>query len=125
MVKTASSYDFRIHFTDTCTGQPKHRAREIANHPTNKKVSKEHAMIDKTELCRKIIEIYPDIGACGIDVEVEYDDTQNRWTVRLHRGSRQLKTYLEEGDAELCLMGKQCVSLGIEIKQLSDNIDQL
>jgi hypothetical protein len=87
--------------------------------------TEEHTMIDKAELCKKIREIYPDIGACGIDVEVEYDETQNRWTVRLQRGSRQLKTYLEDGDAELCLSGKQCVSLGIEIKQLSDNIDQL
>lgn len=82
-------------------------------------------MIDKAELCKKIIEIYPDIGACGIDVQVEYDETEKRWTVKLSRGSHRLKTYLEEGDAELCLMGKQCVSLGIEIKQLSDNIDLL
>lgn len=82
-------------------------------------------MIDKAELCKKIIEIYPDIGACGIDVQVEFDETERRWTVKLNRGSRRLKTYLEEGDAELCLMGKQCVSLGIEIKQLSDNIDLL
>jgi hypothetical protein len=82
-------------------------------------------MIDKAELCKKIIEIYPDIGACGIDVQVEFDEAERRWTVKLNRGSRRLKTYLEEGDAELCLMGKQCVSLGIEIKQLSDNIDRL
>jgi hypothetical protein len=82
-------------------------------------------MIEKAELCKKIIEIYPEIGACGIDVEVEYDETEKRWTVKLQRGSRQLKTYLEAGDAELCLMGKQCVSLGIEVKQLSDNVDLL
>ena len=82
-------------------------------------------MIEKAELCNKIVEIYPEIGACGIDVEVEYDETEKRWIVKLQRGSRQLKTYLEEGDAELCLMGKQCVSLGIEVKQLSDNVDLL
>lgn len=30
-------------------------------------------MIDKAQLCEKIVEIYPDIGQCGIDVEVETD----------------------------------------------------
>ena len=29
-------------------------------------------MIDKAELCAKIVEIYPDIGACGIDIDVDY-----------------------------------------------------
>lgn len=28
-------------------------------------------MIDKTQLWEKIVEIYPDIGRCGLDVEVE------------------------------------------------------
>jgi hypothetical protein len=31
--------------------------------------NQEVAMIDKTELCKKITEIYPDIGQCGIDLE--------------------------------------------------------
>jgi hypothetical protein len=29
----------------------------------------EVAMINKAELCKKITEIYPDIGQCGIDLE--------------------------------------------------------
>jgi hypothetical protein len=82
-------------------------------------------MVDKDELCRKIREIYPDIGECGIDVKVAFDESNQRWTVNLKKGSRQLKTFLEEGDAELCLQGKQCVSLGIEISQLRGNIEQL
>ena len=34
-------------------------------------------MIDKDQLCRKIIALYPDIGKCGIDVNVEFDEDQN------------------------------------------------
>lgn len=34
-------------------------------------------MIDKNELCEKIINIYPDIGQCGIEVQVEYDESQS------------------------------------------------
>jgi hypothetical protein len=79
-------------------------------------------MIDKDELCRKIRDIYPDIGECGIDVDVAFDDANQRWVVDLKKGSRRMKTFLEEGDAEFCLQGRQCVSLGIEIGQLRDTI---
>lgn len=82
-------------------------------------------MIDRDELCRKIKEIYPDIGECGIDVNVAFDQANQRWTVDLKKDSHQLKTFLEKGDAELCLQGKQCVSLGIEIAQLRGNIGRL
>ena len=33
-------------------------------------------MHDKKELCEKIKSIYPDIGECGIDVDVAYDETK-------------------------------------------------
>ena len=81
-------------------------------------------MIDKAQLCEKIREIYPDIGACGIDIDVEYDAQQERWVVDLKKDHHHLKTYLEEGDAEFCLSGRQCISLGIEIAQLRGNIEQ-
>jgi hypothetical protein len=82
-------------------------------------------MIDKNELCRKITEIYPDIGECGIDVKVDFDEPSGRWTVNLKKDSQALKTYLEEDDAQLCLQGKQCVSLGLEIGQLRSNVERM
>jgi hypothetical protein len=82
-------------------------------------------MIDKKELCQKIIELYPDIGQCGIDVNVEYDQDQNAWVVDLKKDKIELKTFLEEGDAEKCMLGEQCVSLGIEIAQLKGNIERM
>jgi hypothetical protein len=85
----------------------------------------ERIMIDKAELCEKIKEIYPDIGECGIDVDVVYDDAQERWTVDLKKEGHELKTFLEEGDAEKCLLGQQCVGLGIEIAQLRGNIERM
>jgi hypothetical protein len=82
-------------------------------------------MVDKKQICEKIKEIYPDIGECGIDVMVDYDEAQKRWVVDLKKDHHELKTFLEPGDAEVCLEGKQCVSLGIEIAQLRDNIKKL
>jgi hypothetical protein len=86
--------------------------------------SQEDTMIDKAELCEKIRELYPDIGQCGIDIDVAYDQQQERWVVDLKKDNHRLKTFLEEGDAEFCLMGRQCVGLGIEIAQLRDNIQR-
>ena len=82
-------------------------------------------MLNKHELCEKIRTIYPDIGECGIDVDVQYDDAQKRWVVNLKKNGHQLKTFLEAGDAEKCMDGKQCVSLGIEIAQLRGNIERM
>ena len=82
-------------------------------------------MIDKSELCEKIRSIYPDIGECGIAINVEFDGKNKRWVVDLKNGERELKTFLEEGDAEKCLNGIQCVSLGVEIAQLRGNIDRM
>ena len=82
-------------------------------------------MIDKDELCHKIRDIYPDIGECGIDVDVEFDEINKRWVVDLKKGSRRMKTFLEKEDAEFCLQGRQCVSLGIEIGQLRDTIARM
>lgn len=82
-------------------------------------------MIDKAQLCAKIIELYPDIGECGIDVHVAYDEDKNAWIVNLKKDKFELKTYLEDGDAGKCMIGQQCVGLGIEIAQLRTNIERL
>ncbi len=81
--------------------------------------------MDKKDLCDKIRTLYPDIGECGIDVNVAYDDANDRWTVHLKKDKKELKTFLEPDDADLCMEGKQCMSLGIEINQLKDSIDRM
>jgi hypothetical protein len=82
-------------------------------------------MIEKDTLCKKIRELYPDIGECGIDVNVEYIQSEKAWVVHLKKGNHRLKTYLEDGDAEKCMIGEVCVGLGIEIAQLRANIERM
>ncbi|RUM37859.1 MAG: hypothetical protein DSY57_03440 [Desulfobulbus sp.] len=79
-------------------------------------------MHDKQELCSKIVGMYPEIGRCEIDVAVDWDKKKKAWVVDLAKDNHQLKHYLEESDAESCMEGKQCVSLGLEIAQLVSNI---
>ena len=82
-------------------------------------------MYDKAELCEKIRTIYPDIGECGIDIDVNYDQDQKSWVVYLKKDKHELKTFLEESDAKRCLLGEKCVGLGIEIAQLRANIERI
>lgn len=79
-------------------------------------------MYSKEELCDKIVGLYPDVGQCGIGVTVEYDQDKKAWVVDLKKDNHELKHYLEIPDADLCIEGKQCVSLGLEIAQLKKNI---
>ena len=80
-------------------------------------------MHDKKELCNKIIALYPEIGECGINVEVNFDKAKKVWIVDLKKGQHELKHHLEIPDADQCMEGKQCVSLGLEIAQLKKNIE--
>ena len=82
-------------------------------------------MHDKTELCDKIKSLYPDIGECGIDVDVEYDETKKAWVVDLKKDKHELKTHLELQEADECMEGKQCVSLGVQIGELRTNIEKM
>ena len=77
-------------------------------------------MYDKAKICDKIRSIYPDIGECGVDVEVGYDEDQDSLVVYLRKGNKEVKHYLPNEDADACLLGQQCVALGVEIAQLRD-----
>jgi hypothetical protein len=85
----------------------------------------EGIMVDKDELCNKIREVFPDIGECEIDVNIEYDEKNGAYIVHLKKGNRRLKTYLETEDADVCMDGRQCVGLGLQIAQLRANIEAL
>jgi hypothetical protein len=78
----------------------------------------DQAMHDNKELCDKIRSIYPEIGECGININVNYDQEKKAWVVDLKKGERHLVTYLEPQDADACMDGKQCVYLGVQVSQL-------
>ena len=79
-------------------------------------------MHNKKELCEKIRAVHPDIGECGIDIDVDWDESKKAWIVDLKKNDQELKTHLEPEDADGCMEGKQCVSLGLQIAQLKANI---
>lgn len=79
-------------------------------------------MYTENQICEKIRSVYPDIGACGIDLNVKFSSSDNAWVVHLKKDHHRLKTFLEPEDANLCMEGKHCIGLGLQIYQLRDNI---
>ena len=77
-------------------------------------------MYSKIQLCDKIKTLYPDIGQCCIDVDAEHDKSSNYWVVFLKKGEKLVKHFLPAKDADMCMDGKQCVGLGIDIAQFRD-----
>lgn len=80
-------------------------------------------MYNKEQLCKKITDLYPEIGECGIDLNVSFDEEQKAWVVDLKRGTHTLKHYLDLPEADDCMEGNKCVPLGLEIAQLKKNIE--
>ena len=80
-------------------------------------------MYTENELCKKITTLYPEIGQCGVDINVDFDSGKNTWVVHLKKDAHASNHFLEVPDADTCMAGKQCVSLGLEIAQLRRNIE--
>lgn len=74
-------------------------------------------MSDKSALCDKIHEIYPDLGECDVDLEVTWDNDANSWAVNFEKDGYRIKHFLENEDAAACLDENQCIGLGIEFGQ--------
>ena len=74
-------------------------------------------MFDKAQLCEKLHEIYPEIGECDIDLNVNWDAGKNAWAVDFSKNGNKIRHYLENEDADLCLDREQCLNLGIEFGQ--------
>lgn len=75
-------------------------------------------MYDREKFREKLKSIYPDIGKWGIDLEVDYDVSEQIWIVQLKKGDIELMTHLELEEAKSCMEGKQCVSLGLQVAEL-------
>ena len=74
------------------------------------------------QLCHQIREIYPDIGECGINVDVWFEDAKQSWMIHLSKNGHDLRTHIEPEDVTACLEGRQCLHLGVQVEQLITNV---
>ena len=74
-------------------------------------------MVNQTQLCKKISEIYPELGDCDRNMVVNWDDDNQAWAVDFKLHGQPVRHYLEDADAAACVLGRQCVGVGIEFGQ--------
>jgi hypothetical protein len=72
-------------------------------------------------LKEKVMEMYPELERKGIAVNLSFDAEKDAYLLKMHKGSHELTTHLERQDADDCMNGVKCVSLGIQVEQFSKN----
>ena len=74
-------------------------------------------MVSHTDVCDRIVRLYPDMGQCGDDISVTWDRENEAWAVDFVIDGQPVRHYLENDDAAACIFGEQCIGLGIEFGQ--------
>lgn len=71
----------------------------------------------------KVLAMYPEIEQHRLTASVVFDPAKDAYVVTLRRGGHELTTHLERADADDCMNGVKCVSLGIQIEQFVKNFE--
>jgi len=69
----------------------------------------------------KVLEMYPELVQHGVAVNIVFDEAKDAYVLKMHKGSHELTTHLERADADDCMNGVKCVSLGIQVEQFAKN----
>ncbi len=75
-------------------------------------------------LKEKILEMYPEITKLGVVSTLTFDDQKQAYLLKLAKGPHELGTYIDKPDADRCMDGYVCVSLGVQVRQFLDNFKE-
>lgn len=75
-------------------------------------------------LKEKILEMHPEIGKHGLNVDISFSAEKNAYLVAFRRKNAELTTHLEKKDADDCMNGIKCVYLGVQVAQFIKNFDE-
>ena len=76
-------------------------------------------MFNKEEVCQKVKELNPDLGACDVDIETHYSTAKKSWIIVSKKGGHDIVHSLDKMDIKNCLDGVQCFSLGLDVAELT------
>jgi hypothetical protein len=71
----------------------------------------------------KIMEMYPEIEDHRVSLGLDFDEKTDAYILTFKRGKEVLTTRLEKRDADDCMNGIKCVSLGIQVAQFIRNFE--
>ena len=72
----------------------------------------------------KIMEMYPEIAQYGVDSSLILDHEKKTFVFKLTKGPHDLSTYIDQVDADACMGGKECIHLGVQIRQFLENFKE-
>ena len=72
----------------------------------------------------KVLEMYPEIAKYGVIPSLTFDDEKKTYVFKLTKGPHELSTYIDQADADACMGGKECVHLGVQIRQFLENFKE-
>lgn len=76
------------------------------------------------EVKAKIMEMYPEIDRYAVTSSLIFDNDKKTYIFKLSKGPHELSTYIDQADADACLEGKECVHLGIQIREFLENFKE-
>ncbi|MEJ2696206.1 MAG: hypothetical protein P8013_06120 [Candidatus Sulfobium sp.] len=79
---------------------------------------------EREALARTLHEMYPEIMESKISLGLSFDELEDAWLVELARDGREVTAYLKRKDAEDCMNGLKCESLGIEVGEFIRSIEK-
>ena len=69
----------------------------------------------------KVLEMYPELEQHGVTVNLVFDPVKDAYVLKMHKDGHELTTHLERQDADDCMNGIKCVSLGMQVEQFVKN----
>ncbi len=79
---------------------------------------------ERTDLEKKLIEMYPEIKRYGLSLSLYLDEEKNAWVVTFEKDGHQRHAYLDKNDADACMEGNACIYLGVLIAQYLKDIEE-
>jgi hypothetical protein len=77
------------------------------------------------ELKGKIYEFHPEIGQKGINLDVSFNQKENKYEVHLNKAGQEFGAFLEKQDADDCLAGRKCITLAVLVTQVLAELENL
>jgi hypothetical protein len=71
----------------------------------------------------RIHDMYPESERHKLAMNLVLDTEKDAYVVTLRREGHELTTHLERRDADDCMSGIKCVSLGVQIEQFITNFE--
>jgi len=76
------------------------------------------------DLQGKIMEMYPEIDKYGVTASLDFDGRKKTYVFKLTKGPHELSTYIDAADADACMGGKECIHLGVQIREFLENFKE-